>query len=344
MHRVLTTVTIALALPAASHAGARAETSRHVVREGESLWSISRHYGCDLDQLRRANGIDGAVLQPGAELRVPRCRDPHAQRPRAPASGPLVEHTVSAGETLGSIARHYDCAIDDLRARNHLEGSLIRPGQVLAIAPGLGGRGRPISGQSVGSPQHGTLRNATQLPHSSSYFRRRMERTWGANWVVHHIRQASERVAKRFPSLHRLAVGDLSARQGGHISEHVSHQSGRDVDLGFYFHKKPAGYPESFVTATRKSLHFDATWALLTELAATRGSDGGVEAMYISYDVQKILYDRARERGVDGKTLARLLQYPRGQGTVAGIIRHEPGHSDHVHVRFSCPQADERCR
>jgi len=343
MQRALVSMALLFALPPPAGAGRRTE-SQHVVREGESLWSISRQYGCDLDQLRRANGIADDLLQPGASLRVPRCEQAGPKSRELIAGSAVFTHTVRSGDTLGSIARQYDSSIDDLRALNRLSGSLIRPGQVLSVTQGSSGRGRPIAGQSLGAPQRGQLRNAILLPHSAAYFRRRPQRAWGTNWVVHQVRRSTESVAKRFPSLHRLAIGDLSAREGGPIPEHVSHQSGRDVDLGFYFRKQPAGYPEAFVPATRKNLHFDATWALLTELAATRDSDGGVEAMYISYSVQKLLYERARERGVDGKTLARMLQYPRGQDVVAGIIRHEPGHEDHVHVRFACPSADARCR
>lgn len=287
--------------------------------------------------------MKGNGLRPGDELRIPRCQQ---TRKRVSKHSPdaLVTHTVRAGDTLGKIARQYDSSVVAIKSRNRLEGHMIRPGQVLAITPGLGGKGRPLAGQSVGRPQKGRLKNATRLPQSRAYYRRRLKRTWGTNYVVHHIRRAAELVAKRQPRAHRLAIGDISARKGGPISQHVSHQSGRDVDLGFYFSKRPAGYPKTFVKATAKNLNFDANWTLLTSLAATKGGDGGVEAMYISYDVQKILYKAAKARGVSKKTLSRVLQYPRGRDALAGIVRHEPGHDDHVHVRFSCPKSDKSCR
>lgn len=44
----------------------------HVVRPGESLWRISRHYGVTVDELRRANRVgDVHTLQIGQELRIP---------------------------------------------------------------------------------------------------------------------------------------------------------------------------------------------------------------------------------------------------------------------------------
>jgi len=44
----------------------------HVVRPGETLWRISRHYGVTVDELRRANSVrDAHALQVGQKLRIP---------------------------------------------------------------------------------------------------------------------------------------------------------------------------------------------------------------------------------------------------------------------------------
>jgi len=44
----------------------------HIVRPGENLWRISRHYGVTVDELRRANGVrDAHTLQVGQALRIP---------------------------------------------------------------------------------------------------------------------------------------------------------------------------------------------------------------------------------------------------------------------------------
>ena len=39
----------------------------------------------------------------------------------------------------------------------------------------------------------------------------------------------------RFPDAYPLRVNQLSAREGGWLRPHKSHQNGRDVDLGFYY-------------------------------------------------------------------------------------------------------------
>jgi murein DD-endopeptidase MepM/ murein hydrolase activator NlpD len=44
----------------------------HVVKAGETLWSISRHYGATVSDLTRLNGINSsAELEVGQEMRVP---------------------------------------------------------------------------------------------------------------------------------------------------------------------------------------------------------------------------------------------------------------------------------
>lgn len=43
----------------------------HVVRRGESLWTIARRYDVSVAQLRRANGLRTSVLRPGKRLRIP---------------------------------------------------------------------------------------------------------------------------------------------------------------------------------------------------------------------------------------------------------------------------------
>ena len=51
-------------------------------------------------------------------------------------------------------------------------------------------------------------------------------------------------IRARFPDVHVLAIGDLSQKHGGAITEHRSHQSGRDADIGLIYKEQPAGFPE----------------------------------------------------------------------------------------------------
>lgn len=278
-----------------------------------------------------------------------------------PASAEIAAHIkVRSGETLTSIARRYDCTIEALQRANALEGSLILAGQKLAVPVCRGkdaakkpGRARVarvekieiplVGGQSIGRPWSGKLRNGVKLPAGSGYLIRRPARAYGAAHVVAQVRQAIRSVRADHRGLHTLAIGDLSQKRGGSISEHRSHQSGRDLDVGFFFKRKPAGYPESFVKATERNLDRAATWDLLVAFARTADEPGGVQAIFVDYDVQGMLYEWALERGVDQGYLDRLFQYPDGKDGGAGLVRHEPFHDDHFHIRFKCPPRDGGC-
>jgi hypothetical protein len=54
----------------------------------------------------------------------------------------------------------------------------------------------------------------------------------------------------------------------------------------------------------------------------------------MDYSVQALLYEHAKGKGASQDLLDELFQYPRGKRRQYGLIRHEPGHGDHFHVRF----------
>jgi len=309
----------------------------HVVQKGQTLWQIAREYGCKVKQVRRLNGIKGNNLRIGQKLRVPRCSG-HRH-----VDVPEFVHFVSRGETLGGIAKRYGVSIKHIRRRNHLRGNLIRPGQKLRIIPGTGGRGRPMLGQSIGSPHNGHLVHGIQLPRGRYYVRRRPYRAWGTNNAVYYIKRIARIIRSKY-RVHKVAIGDLSKKGGGDLSPHLSHQSGRDVDIGFYFKKKPPNYPTSFVKGNRHNLNMNAMWTMLRLYVATAGSAGGVEKIFLDYKLQKLFYKWALEHHKASKrTLRNMFQYPRGPAALLGIIRHEPGHDNHIHVRFKCPRHDKKC-
>ena len=48
-----------------------AEVTHHRVRRGDSLWSIARDYGIDVDSLKAANQLSGSRIYAGQTLRIP---------------------------------------------------------------------------------------------------------------------------------------------------------------------------------------------------------------------------------------------------------------------------------
>lgn len=201
----------------------------------------------------------------------------------------------------------------------------------------------PVSGQSVGAPWQGRLQDATRLPDGDGYHIRRPWRSFGTRSTVELVERVIHAWRDEFPDAHVLAIGDLSAEHGGAITEHHSHQSGRDADIGLIYNEQPRGYPESFITATDDNLDCEATFALVEDFASTAHDDGGAQVMFLDFNVQGMLYRWAKDHGVDDDELAHLFQYPR-RGQSVGLVRHEPNHANHLHVRFKCPREDGSCQ
>jgi murein endopeptidase len=203
---------------------------------------------------------------------------------------------------------------------------------------------RGVAGQSLGQPWHGALHAPARLPEGDGYHIRRPWRTYGTATTVGFVQRAIGEAREAFPDAHVLAVGDLSAKDGGAITEHHSHQSGRDVDVGLFYKQQPEHYPDSFVRATADNLDCAATWALLAAFVATADENGGAQVIFLDFAVQGLLYHWGQAHEVPDRLLERVFQFPHGRGASAGLVRHEPNHTDHLHVRFKCVAGDPGCR
>jgi hypothetical protein len=116
------------------------------------------------------------------------------------------------------------------------------------------------------------------------------------------------------------------------------------VDIGLCFRRIPEGYPDEFMPHHEEELDIEAMWTLVSAFAATHALPGGVERIFLDYDIQAALYDYGKEKGMSDGQLRELFQAPDGRRARHGIVRHEPKHHDHVHVRFRCLDGDRRCR
>jgi hypothetical protein len=289
--------------------GSTAAAGTHVVQRGETLEHVAKVYGCSTDAVLRANKLKTTLVRPGTVVEIPPCKV-GTPRPRTLRTPERDERDVRAAKALAVIDG--TATVKSARAKDIVEPD--------------------GDSESVGQPWNGRLVNGEALPAGDGYRIRRPHRAYGANHVVEHLQRAIAGVRAMY-DVHTLAIGDLSARRGGKIGDHHSHQSGLDVDIGFYFHRVPAGYPDTFVAANA-DLDLDATWALLLAFVRTTELDTGVHMIFLDYDVQATLYKFAKKRGTPDEDLAAIFQYPRGKDTLAGIVRHWPHHADHLHVRF----------
>src|SRR5690606_26777820 len=130
--------------------------------------------------------------------------------------------------------------------------------------------------------------------------------------------------------------GNLSARSGGKLAPHKTHQSGRDVDLS-YIAKWNGKDRVTWQHMTADNLDPELTWKLLKLLA----KEATVEVIFIDSKLQRVLWKYAKRHGTIRKSrMGRWLEVANTSDKSA-LIRHVPGHQDHIHVRFACPP-DER--
>lgn len=103
---------------------------KHIVSQGETLYSISRKYKVGIPELKAANPGISNSLSPGQKVYIPQLSEtPEAQE----EVKKFREHTVRAKETLYGIARQYRISIDSLMAFNPGLSTDIFPGEVIRI-------------------------------------------------------------------------------------------------------------------------------------------------------------------------------------------------------------------
>lgn len=118
-----TLATAGVALSLGLSLPARAETTSHTVRAGQSLGSIARKYDVTVWSLAARNGIS-----PDASVR-------EGQVLNLPEKGVVY---INEGQTLWSVARRHNCSVEVLARENGLTtSSALRPGMRLRL-PGAG--------------------------------------------------------------------------------------------------------------------------------------------------------------------------------------------------------------
>jgi len=185
---------------------------------------------------------------------------------------------------------------------------------------------------SLGAPGAGALLNAVQMPPGTLWYVREPSEAWGTHETVEFLVRAIASVEAGFPGSPKIVIGDISRPAGGPVDRHITHQSGRDADVGWYFLDGARTHLE---VGYRSNLDLDRTWALVRALV----TDTDVECLMIDRRIQKLIYRHALAQGEDREWLRGVFQVA-GGGSEA-LIRHVPGHRSHVHVRFFNRQAQE---
>ncbi len=194
---------------------------------------------------------------------------------------------------------------------------------------------------SVGATNSGWQVRAKKLRNTPHLKVMRPANAYGHPALVLMLKRSSRDVARGSRGA-KLLVGDLSKKDGGPLTGHISHQSGRDADVAFYVTKdgKSVRSPR-FIAFTGKGkardksgYEFDVkrNWLLLQSWA--RDTRAGLSHVFVSSGLRRLLIAHGRKAGASKDTLTKAL----------ALLKQPPNssaHDDHFHVRIKCPKKHE---
>ena len=96
----------------------------HVVKSGETLWSIAKKYNTTVDKLKDINNLSSNILTINQVLQLPTGN-----------ISDITTYTVKKGDTLYSIAKKFNLTVNELKSINNLTTDILSIGQVLNVKP-----------------------------------------------------------------------------------------------------------------------------------------------------------------------------------------------------------------
>jgi murein endopeptidase len=188
-----------------------------------------------------------------------------------------------------------------------------------------------LGSMSLGYASSGALFNGVPMPAGERWNRIDAGHAWGTKETVDALVRCIDAVHAQFEGTPKMHIGHISAKGGGPLFPHISHQAGRDVDIGYFL----VTQDRWFQRANAKNLDAARTWAFVRALLI----ESDVELILVDTGVQRLLKDHALAAGEDRAWLDDVFQV--GSRSPRPIIRHAKGHADHLHIRFYNPVAQE---
>lgn len=323
--------------PSAACRSSRSPHTRQCLRKWGDLaqrtWAIGAVVavaGCAEDQEKRHPPLQ--VIERTAPAPSVPCQ-PNRSAQNVPETS---TYRIQRGGTLRNVANLYKIHHHEIVAMN----PGVDPDERLApLTPVITHRSNGEASVSIGLPHAGRIENAMPMMDGPGrIISAKRWKTWATRTTVRQLDAVLREWKREFPEAPPVLVGNLSSRHGGALDPHKTHQSGRDVDLG-YILKWDGKSAVRWQQADASNFDAARTWALLQLLVRS----APVEVVFADRSVQRLLLEYARTHGVIRKSrLGGWLQVAASDGR-RSLVRHVPGHRDHFHVRFACSAAELDC-
>lgn len=112
-----------LLIPTADVSDNSSSSNTYVVKSGDTLYSIARRFGTNVNDIVRLNNLAGTNLSVGQTLVIP----------NNSSGGYSNTYVVQRGDSLYSIARKFNTSVDSIKSKNNLKSNLLSVGQTLII-------------------------------------------------------------------------------------------------------------------------------------------------------------------------------------------------------------------
>jgi LysM repeat protein len=179
---------------------------------------------------------------------------------------------------------------------------------------------------SLGFTDAGKLINGIPFPEGKNWIVTDPSKSYGTEETIQYVTAAINEVAEKIENTPPICISHLSNRNGGWLRPHLSHQSGRDIDLPIY------RLPANETKGKRGLFDVHRNWALVRALVI----HGDIQLILLDKKLLKQLYNHAVSIGEDKAWLDSLFRAGR-----QSLIRHARNHRDHFHVRYYNPRAQE---
>lgn len=255
---------------------------------------------------------------------------------------------VEEGDTWDSLARKYRVPVDKLRLYNphvELEPGAVVEGWTTAPAPQVPSLPEPLvpaAGQSIGKTNEGAVQDPVKA--YSHIFALRCDHTaYASSHTLKQLEIALRNLRQDYNYIGELIVGDLSTKSGGRYGPHLSHQSGRDVDLwlpirgGIY--RQDADTCNHCNTTWCRPEPDEVDWDITLRVVQALLATGEVKNIFLDRSLHPRLRDAAERAGLATDAVERLFRPTRGRAAVTHAVKHER----HLHVRFQCGADEPHC-